>query len=218
MVHQSRFRRPLSRSFYNRDAMEVARELLGKALISRVAGTMTGGIIVETEAYLSVNDPACHASRGQTARNATMFGPPGHLYVYMIHTRHCLNAVTERQGRASAVLIRAIEPLWGVEAMAARRGTPALRDLARGPGRLCEALCVARTQDGTDLTRAGDVSIHPWLDHQALCVRSGPRIGISQATELPLRFFLDRNPFVSGRASDHSSRPRMSSSMTVSGR
>ncbi len=150
-------------------------------------------------------------------RNASMFGPPGHLYVYAIHARHCLNAVTEKPGRASAVLIRALEPLWGLDTMVLRRGTHVVRNLTRGPARLCEALNVARAQDGIDLTRNGLVSIHPWADHEVTVQTSG-RIGISQASELPLRFFLDRNPFVSGRAADHSSRPQMSSSLAVSHR
>ena len=216
IVKLPRLRRVLPRTFYDRDTVEVARELLGKVLVSRIGGQFTGGVIVETEAYLSANDPACHAARGQTARNACMFGPPGHLYVYWIHAKHCLNAVTESSGRASAVLIRALEPLWGVETMAARRGTHVVRDLARGPARLCEALSVNKAQNGIDLTSNRDVSIHPWVDGGS--VRATPRIGISQATDLPLRFFLDRNPFVSGRAADHSARPQMSSRKAVSGR
>jgi DNA-3-methyladenine glycosylase len=216
-AHTPRLRRALPRVFYDRDTVAVAQDLLGKALVSRVDGLLTGGMIVETEAYLAVDDPACHAARGRTTRNATMFGPPGRLYVYGIHARHCLNAVTERPGRASAVLIRAVEPLWGVEAMSARRGTDVVRDLARGPARLCEALHVDLAHNGIDLTRRAEVSIHPWFEGH-VSVRATPRIGISQATDLMLRFFVDRNPFVSGRAADHSSRPRWPARPTVSDR
>ena len=148
-----KLRRALPRKFYDRETVAVAKELLGKALISRVGGVLTGGVIVETEAYLSAGDPACHASRGQTKRNTSMFGPPGHLYVYMIHAKQCLNAVTEQSGRASAVLIRALEPIWGVDTMIARRRTHVVRDLTRGPARLCQALHVAKAQD--DIQRAG---------------------------------------------------------------
>src|SRR5690606_29404774 len=105
---------PLPRSFYGREPALVARELLGKRLLRQSPEGLTSGRIVETEAYLSSNDPACHATRGQTRKNTTMFGPAGHSYVYMIHSRWCLNAVTETVGKPSAVLIRAIEPLDGL--------------------------------------------------------------------------------------------------------
>src|SRR6478736_5029333 len=142
----------LGREFYAREPAVVARELLGKYLLRETSAGLCGGRIVEAEAYLSRRDPACHASRGMTRRTAVMFGEPGFAYVYMIHHRWCLNVVTEPAGVASAVLIRAIEPLFGLELMHQRRRTDIVRDLARGPARLCEALAVDRTYNGWDLT------------------------------------------------------------------
>src|SRR4029434_323580 len=149
----------LSHDFYARDPIMVARELLGKRLIRETSAGVAAGRIVEAEAYLSSRDPACHASRGLTKKNAAMFGPPGRAYVYMIHARWCLNAVTEQEGVPSAVLIRAIEPLEGIELMQQRRGTEVIRDLARGPARLCHALAIDRTQNHWDLTSGSDLWI-----------------------------------------------------------
>src|SRR5438477_10445994 len=119
----------LGRDFYLRDPVVVARELIGKRLFRETSAGICGGRIVEVEAYLSSRDPACHASRGMTRRNASMFGPPGRAYVYMIHSRWCLNAVTEPQGVPSAILFRAIEPLIGIDLMHQRRRTDIVRDL-----------------------------------------------------------------------------------------
>jgi DNA-3-methyladenine glycosylase len=143
---------PLPRTFYDRSPELVAPELVGMWLLRETSAGRCGGRIVEVEAYLSRRDPVCHAARGQTPRNAAMFGPPGHAYVYMIHSRWCLNAVTEPAGVPSAILIRAIEPLLGLELMRQRRQVEAVRDLARGPARLCEALAIDKTYNGWDLT------------------------------------------------------------------
>ncbi len=191
----------LTKEFYLRDPVVVARELLGKLLLRETSAGLCGGRIVEVEAYLSVRDPACHASRGQTRRNAAMFGPPGRAYVYMIHARWCLNAVTEPEGTPSAVLIRAIEPLVGIELMQQRRGTDIMRDLTRGPARLCQALEVDRTYDGWDLTAGRELWIGEDLracKSKLRIARSG-RIGISSAQRRLLRFFVVDNRFVSGR-------------------
>src|SRR5687767_3742832 len=193
--------RPLPRDFYAREPVCVARELVGKLLIRESTFGPIGGRIVEVEAYLSSRDPACHANRGRTRRNATMFGPAGHAYVYMIHARWCLNAVTEEIGLGSAVLIRAIEPLTGIELMRERRGRDHLRDLARGPARLCQALDVAKQFDGWDLTRGSElwIAADPSPDAAPVRIVRSPRIGISSARRRLLRFSLVGSPFVSGR-------------------
>jgi DNA-3-methyladenine glycosylase len=191
----------LGRDFYLREPAVVAQELLGKILLRYTSAGLCGGRIVEVEAYLSRRDPACHASRGMTCRNASMFGPPGHAYVYMIHSRWCLNAVTEPAGVPSAILIRAIEPLVGIELMHQRRGTDNVRDLARGPARLCAALAIDRTYDGWDLTAGRELWIASSprdIGKPRRIVRSR-RIGISSAQHRLLRFYLVENRFVSGR-------------------
>src|SRR3954466_3858304 len=152
---------PLPREFYLRDPVVVARELVGKRLVRHTSAGLCVGRIVEVEAYLSRRDPACHASRGMTRRNAAMFGVAGDAYVYMISSRWCLNAVTEPEGVPSAILIRAIEPLEGLELMHQRRRTDIVRDLARGPARLCEALAIDRTYNGWDLTAGRELWIAP---------------------------------------------------------
>src|SRR5262245_36508095 len=196
-----KFQHALSREFYAREPALVANDLVGKYLLRETSAGICGGRIVEVEAYLSTRDPACHASRGMTRRNASMFGPPGHAYVYMIHSRWCLNAVTEPAGVPSAILIRAIEPLFGLKLMHQRRRTDIVRDLVRGPARLCEALAIDRTCDGWDLTVGQEL----WIAHDPAAngaplriVRSG-RIGISSAQRRLLRFFVPDSKFVSGR-------------------
>jgi DNA-3-methyladenine glycosylase len=201
---------PLPIDFYSRDPKLVARDLIGKLLWRETSAGLCGGRIVETEAYLSQRDPACHAARGRTQRNASMFGPPGRAYVYMIHSRWCLNAVTEPEGVPSAILIRAIEPLIGIDLMQQRRRTEVLRDLARGPARLCEALAIDRTYDGWDLTAGREL----WISNDEtesggpLRIATSGRIGISSAQRRLLRFFVADNPFVSGRTSPKSSTHR----------
>jgi DNA-3-methyladenine glycosylase len=192
---------PLPRDFYARDPATVARELLGKRLVRESAEGIAAGRIVEVEAYLSSRDPACHAHRGPSKKNATMFGPAGHAYVYMIHARWCLNAVTESAGLGSAVLIRAIEPLAGIELMQLRRGREDHLDLARGPARLCQSLAVTREHDGWDLTLGRELWIADDLDLNGapLAIARSPRIGISSATGRLLRFFVAGNRYVSGR-------------------
>jgi DNA-3-methyladenine glycosylase len=191
----------LGGEFYARNPVVVAPELLGKRLVRETSAGLASGIIVEVEAYLSCRDAACHASRGMTPRNRSMFGPPGRAYVYTIHTRWLLNAVTEPAGTPSAILIRAIEPERGIDLMQQRRRTEVVRDLARGPGRLCEALAIDRTYDGWDLSRGEELWIESAdpLEQRALrIVRSG-RIGISSAKHRLLRFYVAGNRFVSGR-------------------
>jgi len=185
-------------SFYNRDPAAVARELLGKLLVRVLDGRIMAGRIVETEAYLATNDPASHSYGGPTARNAAMFGPPGHAYVYLIYGRyHCLNVVTEGEGIPSAVLIRAVEPLAGIDLMQARRRTHRLTDLARGPGRLCEAFALDRQLDKWDVTRGQELWCATPTSSPPLAIAVSVRIGIVSACALPLRFYITASPFVS---------------------
>lgn len=191
---------PLPREFYARDPIVVARELVGKILIRDSAEGIASGRIVEAEAYLSSRDPACHAHRGPNRKNATMFGPAGHAYVYMIHARWCLNAVTEGVGCPSAVLIRAIEPLEGIQLMQSRRGLETIRDLARGPARLCEALAVTKALDGHDLTLGQGLwlAADPSANGSIPRIHRSRRIGVTSAHRRLLRFFVADSPFVSG--------------------
>jgi len=170
----------LRKSFFGRSVHEVAPELVGATLL--VDGV--GGRIVEVEAY-DREDPAAHGFRGRTARNASMFGPPGHAYVYRSYGIHwCLNLVCEEEGTASAVLIRALEPTHGLDVMAARRATPEPRLLCSGPGRLCQALAVTGEHDGAALDRP-PFELYAREDVE---VAVGPRIGITKALERPWRY------------------------------
>jgi DNA-3-methyladenine glycosylase len=198
--------RPLPRRFYARPPEVVARALLGRLVVRETRATRLVGRIVEVEAYGGARDPASHAFRGPTARNRTMFGPPGHAYVYFTYgMHHCLNVVTGNGGVASAVLIRALEPIAGLAAMARRRGTVARERLARGPGCVARALGLTGVHDGADLTR-GPL----WLSARpprrgGRRIASGPRIGIRRAVRRPWRFYLAGHPCVSGHPA---SRPR----------
>ena len=190
----------LKRSFYARPTADVARELLGKALLRRINDQWIGGLIVETEAYLADEDLASHSARGKTRSNASMFARPGTLYVYPIHAKYCLNAVTEKEHVGCAVLIRAVEPVWGIEVMQHNRGYEDARRLTRGPAMLCQALAVDRSDDGVDLVgQQGTITIASQSIEPLLNVSCSPRIGLSKAIDHPLRFFVRNNPYVSGR-------------------
>lgn len=187
----------LDAEFYEQPTLVIAERLLGCVLEHETPAGITSGIIVETEAYLH-DDPACHAYRGQTKRNATMFGPPGHAYVYFTYGMHwCCNVVTAPAGTAEAVLIRALEPLRGAELMKERRGTDDPRLLTRGPARLTVALGIGREQNGLDL-RASPLRLRSAVMEPAEIARSG-RIGIRFGTEFLWRFYLPGNPYVSAR-------------------
>jgi DNA-3-methyladenine glycosylase len=181
----------LPRGFFERPTTLVARELLGKVLVhGRVAG-----MIVETEAYLGLDDQASHASRGPTNRNRVMFGPPGHAYVYFIYGMYeCVNAVTEPDGTPGAVLIRAVEPLCGIETMRRRREMAhRIEDLASGPGKLTIALGITRRLNRADLT-AGELTVREWRGAPPLEIDVTPRVGIRYAADWPLRFVARGNP------------------------
>jgi DNA-3-methyladenine glycosylase len=196
---------PLPREFYARDPIVVARELLGKILMRQSEEGLASGRVVEAEAYLSSRDPACHAHRGPSRKNAAMFGPAGHAYVYMIHARWCLNAVTEGIGCGSAVLIRALEPLAGIPLMQRRRNLETHRDLARGPARLCEALAVTKALDSHDLTLGHHlwITADPTLNGTAPRIHRSRRIGVTSAHGRLLRFFFANNSYVSGGRTIH---------------
>jgi DNA-3-methyladenine glycosylase len=180
----------LRRKFFARSVHEVAPELIGVTLL--VDGV--GGRIVEVEAY-DHEDPAAHGYRGRTARNASMFGPPGHAYVYRSYGVHwCLNLVCEEEGSASAVLLRALEPTKGLDEMQARRGLDDKRLLCSGPGRLCQALGVTREHDGLALDR---VPFELHARSGAPEIVTGLRIGITRAAERPWRYALAGSRFLS---------------------
>ena len=199
----------LPREFYDRDPVTVARELLGKLLIRRKGRKLLAGRIVEDEAYLGADDPAAHAYSGRTPRNAVLFGPPGHAYVYFIYGNHyCLNVSCMPEGYGEGVLFRAMEPVAGIQEMAEQRGLeldssarPALlRLISSGPGRMAEALGITRERDNAkDLTsRRSDL----WFaddGYRPEKVLATPRIGITKAVDQPLRFVEAGNLYLSGK-------------------
>ena len=195
----------LPRSFYIRGSVTVARELLGKFLLRRLDGRLMGGRIVEVEAYRGTLDPASHAYRGRTARNEVMFREGGYLYVYFTYGMHfCCNVVTGRAGRGEAVLIRAVEPLWGIQAMALRRTLPASRPtlLCSGPGRTCQALAIGRPENGADLCGDTIWIASPPASTSGVRVSRTSRIGIRHGREHQWRFFVTGSPYCSpGRPS-----------------
>jgi DNA-3-methyladenine glycosylase len=196
---------PLPRNFFEPSAAVVAPRLLGQVLVRQTVDGPIAGLIVETEAYL-IDDPACHGYGGERPRNRSMYGPPGHAYVYFIYGVYwCVNAVCRPKGTAEAVLIRAIEPVIGIDQMRARRPVAKDKDLTNGPGKLCTALSIDRDLDRADLTDSHSslwIARHP--AHKKILLAKGPmitttRIGITKAAELPLRFYLQGSPWISKR-------------------
>jgi DNA-3-methyladenine glycosylase len=191
----------LDRSFYNRPTLTVAEELLGKILVHTTAAGVTAGMIVEVEAYIGEDDPACHAAPGPTRRNAPLYGPPGVAYVYLNYGIHYLvNAVTEAEGHPAAVLIRALQPVEGLALMTKRRATGqqiADADLCRGPGNLTRALGITLAGNQLDLT-----SSNLQIEDRGLArgtVAWGTRVGIRVGVERPWRCWIAGHPSVSGR-------------------
>ena len=192
----------LPREFYDRPTLTVAQELLGKVLVHRTPAGVAAGMIVETEAYIGEDDPACHAAPGPTARNAPLYGPPGFAYVYLNYGIHYLvNAVTEAEGHPAAVLIRALEPVDGIRLMHKRRAPDGrhidVEDLCRGPGNLTKALGITLSDNLSDLT-SGRLSIED-RGLRVLGVSWGSRIGIRVGVEKPWRCWATGHPSVSGR-------------------
>ncbi len=187
---------PLSISFFERPAIEVARDLLGCVLVHDA----TAGMMVETEAYLGLDDLAAHASRGKTERTKVLFGPPGRAYVYFIYGMHeCLNVVADRTGTPGCVLIRALEPLCGLSEMYERRNWQgAATGLTNGPGKLTQALGITREHYGHRLDKGG-LTIRRWREKPSFDIRVTPRIGIKECADWPLRFIWAGHPCVSKR-------------------
>jgi DNA-3-methyladenine glycosylase len=198
--------RHLSRGFYARHTLAVARDLLGARLVRMLDGQRLSGIVVECEAYIGQDDTACHASRGRTSRNEVMFGPPGHAYVYFTYGMHwMLNVVTEAEGFPAAVLLRGIQPLEGIATMRvlrqAKGKTRTDRELTSGPARLTQALAIDKAFNGADLTDSADLWLEPGDFVSDDQVARGPRIGVNYAAEkdrlAPWRFWLRGNPYIS---------------------
>ena len=204
----------LPREFYARPTLEVARDLIGKRLVHDAGGARTSGLIVESEAYIGEDDPACHAAPGPTPRNAPLYGPPGFAYVYFNYGMHYLvNAVTSEEGHPAAVLIRALEPVEGLDLMRARRTrhAPARKtairdaDLCRGPGNLTRALGIDLRQNRCDLTRPP-----LWVEDTGETrgpLAWGPRLGIRVGLDRPWRVYVQGHPSVSVTAGRAAARP-----------
>jgi DNA-3-methyladenine glycosylase len=187
---------PLNGTFFRRDTITVARELLGIRLVREFNGTVLSGIITETEAYLGANDSACHASKGQTPRNSVMFSPAGVAYVYFVYGLHfMLNIVTEQEEYPCAVLIRAIKPLTGRVQMEALRGKKG-KGLSNGPAKLCQAMAIDRSLNGWDVTKGKLLWFESHRKIMPDSIQSGSRIGIDYAAprdrEAPLRFWAEK--------------------------
>jgi len=192
------FQNRLNRRSFAAPTADVARQLLGNYLLRRLdSGTWIGGKIVETEAYLHRDDPASHSYRGQTRRNAAMFSPPGFVYVYTIHAKHCLNFSTEAEGTGAAVLIRALEPIWGIEEMRQKREKNDLRSLAGGPAMLCQALSIDLRHNGTELASADWLAVIAGEELSPTQIVVTSRIGVGRGAALPLRFVIAGTRFAS---------------------
>jgi DNA-3-methyladenine glycosylase len=206
-VKAIRLLRPLAREFYDRDPRKVGHDLLGKILVRKEGRKLLAARIVEVEAYLGNDDPAAHSAAGRTARNDVLFGPPGYAYVYFIYGNHyCLNVSCLPDGIAGGILFRAVEPLTGIDEMAAARDVTVasardLRNLTSGPGRMAEAFGITRLRDNNKDLTSKKADLYIVDDGYAVPkIRATTRIGITKAAELPLRYVVAGNPFVSGPA------------------
>jgi DNA-3-methyladenine glycosylase len=207
----------LPRSFYDRPTLDVACDLLGRVLVRDRRGVRTSGAIVEVEAYIGESDLACHAAPGPTPRNAPMYGVPGHAYVYLNYGIHWMvNIVTESLGSPAAVLIRALDPLEGLDVMRRRRGAVQKdHDLCRGPGNLTKAMGITLSENRADL-----LGTRLYLEDRGLPVGPiawGPRIGINVGTERPWRAFVSAHPAVSRATRPQGVRPSVPAAARIAG-
>ena len=185
-------------AFFRRPAETVAAELLGSVMVSTLDGELTAGRIVETEAYLGYHDPASHGYlHRRNSRNQALFGPPASWYVYLSYGMHwCANLVCQETGLASAVLLRALEPIEGLETMRQRRGSVPDRELCSGPGKLCQALGITNQLDASRMSDSA-VVVHRPRRNEVNRIVATPRIGITKAADWPLRFYLAGSPWLS---------------------
>jgi len=190
--------RKLNREFYLRPTLDVARDLIGKYLVFKTGGKVLSARLVEVEAYIGENDPACHAAVGRTDRNGVMYGPGGYSYVYFIYGMyHCLNVVTENEGFPAAVLIRGAEPVEGVEIMLSQFDNKKNNGLTSGPGKLCKAFGLSREHNGLDLV--GDILFIEDRGFRPAQIENSSRIGIKKAVEKKWRFYEAGSNYVSIR-------------------
>ncbi len=212
---------PLSRDFFARSTRTVARRLLGCRLVRKFEGMRLSGIIVEAEAYIGERDLACHARAGRTPRTEVMYGPAGFSYIYFTYGMHwMLNVVTEAQGFPAAVLIRAVQPIEGIEVMQRLRKGKAVAVLCNGPARLTQAFAIGRHQNGLDLCQQlSEIWIEPGMDLSRIQVLTTPRIGLGGTPEpwlsKPWRYLVRNNPFVSARGQDVTTRLPTTSTQRV---
>lgn len=187
----------LTMNFFNRETSLVAKDLLGKIMTVNYAGTNLSGIVTETEAYLGFNDPGSHSFRGKTKRNAAMFGPAGVSYIYQIYGIYfCYNVTTDREDVPAAVLIRALEPLAGIEIMQKNRGREELKDLLSGPAKLVQAMGITKEMNGTSAID-GPVRFYAKDREASFEIVETTRIGLSQGEDLMLRYYIKNNPYIS---------------------
>ncbi|MGI6554773.1 MAG: DNA-3-methyladenine glycosylase [Bacillota bacterium] len=190
-------RKILPYSFYIQDTTTVAKNLLGKIMVFEGNEGLVSGKVVETEAYLGINDPSCHSARGKNRRNAVMFGPSGHAYIYLIYGMYlCFNVTSGPEGSPEAVLIRALEPLEGIDIMCKNRGQDSIYNLCSGPGKLVQALGIDMSLNGISVVE-GRVKFLEQPSPEPFCIVQTTRIGISKAADWPLRFYIKGSKFVS---------------------
>ena len=183
--------------FYEKGTVTVARELLGKKMVVEEGGLLLAGTVVETEAYLGRDDPACHSASGKSRRNAVMFGPSGHAYIYLIYGIHlCFNITTGPPDKPKAVLIRALEPTDGIEIMRNNRGQENIFNLCSGPGKLVQAMGITMDHNGCSVVE-GPIRFFNCPVQRAVEVTASARVGISKAADWPLRFYIKGNKFIS---------------------